>query len=313
MDRWRWVTSLVLGLALVGSAVPVVAQESDVPSLPDDLPLRDTPDVPLFVGPARLKLSGKTGAYTWGQALFGAQIVEARVAVVPEGESCATHLRLKEDGEAVVDAWFASESGQKETHEASLDVDYLAGKLKVDSDCKSWSVRLAPIADPELPISIKESYYPVKGDTIDELVAQTEHIKDKWAAYTEWYTSWAYWTEEAESGQSCGVMSGETEVEVTMRLPNWRKPKDVDPAVEAEWQRFMQSLRLHEQGHVTIAAQGGDAIDDRLDEGFDAPTCEEAGQTADATASVIFERYAKSSKRYDKETEHGLTQGTSLS
>ncbi|MEA2025517.1 MAG: DUF922 domain-containing protein [Chloroflexota bacterium] len=303
----------VMGADLADDIAPVESPEATAASasLPD-LPRRSTPDVPQFVGPARLKVSGRSGAYTWDEFLFGAQEVEVRVAVSPEGESCAMRLRLKEGGEAVVDEWFTAESGAKETHQTRFDVDYLAGSLKVDSDCGAWSVRFVPLEDPRLDVTIEEAYYPVKGDSIDELTAQTDHIKGKWAAYTEWYTSWAYWTEEGEEGSSCDVTHGETKVEVSMTYPNWKRPRDAHPAVVETWQRFVENLEVHELGHVTIALQGADAIDDRLDAGFSASTCKKAGKRADDKATSIFERYARASKRYDKETEHGLSQGTGL-
>ncbi len=318
---------LLLGVSMASAAAAVEEPEPEpepepgvaadgVPALPADLPRRSTPDVPQFVGPATLEVSGTSGAYTWDEILFGAQEVEVRAVVSPEGESCAARLRLKGDDEAIVDEWFTAESGTSETHETRLDVDYLAGSLKVDTDCGTWSVRFVPLEDPDLEVTIEKTYYPVKGHSIEELTAQIEHVKGKWAAYTEWHTGWFYWTErsstESHKRSSCEVTHGRTEVEITMTYPNWKKPRDADPAVVAKWQRLMENLEVHELGHVTIALQGADAIDDRLDAGFSARTCKKAGKKADARASRIFERYGRVSKRYDKGTEHGLSQGTGL-
>jgi len=337
--------SVLIGLALVGSVVPVVAGEvaspSPVasvapsplpsvapevsaapeassspmepvatPSLPEDLPRKKAADVPLFVGPATLRVSGKRGAYRWDKVHFGTGEVEARVALTPKNAACVARVRLTEDGGSVLDEWFSVDSGVKEAHEAVLSADYVTGKLKVDSDCASWSVRFEPIDDPDLEVTIKEKSYPVRGDTVAELEAGTKHIKGKWAAYTKWVTNWVYWTGEADDGDSCDVVSGETSVEVVMTMPKWKTPKGVAPAVVAEWERIYENLRVHELGHVTIALQGADAIDDRLDRGFSAVTCKKVGRVADDKAKRIFKRHAKASQRYDKETGHGRTQGT---
>jgi predicted secreted Zn-dependent protease len=336
--------SVALALALAGgSALAVVAQDEGVvetvvemleasaeptptpgptpgptpkPSLRDGLPRKSMPEGPRFVGPATLKVSGTSGAYAWPEILFGAQEVDARVSLTPKGRSCAARVRLIEDGQAVVNEWFSVGSRQKEGRHALLDVDYLSGRLRIDSDCAAWSVKLTPRQDPDLEVAIKETFYKVRGDTIEELAAQTEHVEDEWAAFTEWHTSWRYWSEESDGSDdvadSCDVTRGESEVEMSIIYPRWTPPADADPAVVREWGRFMKALQVHELGHVTIALQGADAVDDRLDGGFSAATCADAETAAAAAATRIFDRYARASKRYDRETDHGLAQGTGL-
>jgi len=283
---------------------------TEPPPFETDLPKRGTRDAPLFVGPTTTKVSGKLGSYRWPGVRYGADEVGGTVAVVPDGASCLARLKLIDDDETIADEWFWADSGTKETHQTTLPVGYAKAKLRVDSDCRSWSVRLKPLGDPELPYTVKEKTYTVKGDTIDELMNQTQHIKGKWAAYTEWYTTWFLSVEEGD--EECFVTHGDTGLQATITYPKWKQPRDADPDVVTEWERFMASLRVHEEGHVTIALQGADAIDDRLDQGFSAPTCEMAAQMADDKATEILERYNDKSVKYDKDTDHGATQGTIL-
>ncbi len=341
--------SVVLGLALVGSAGSVVATEpmpspesvaapspgsgavpgaeaslppepgseqapepTPRPTLPDDLRKRKAPDVPLFVGPARLRVSGARGAHRWDEVRFGAQEAQTRIVLTPGGQSCAAHVRLIEDGQPVFSHWSSAPSGVTEVAEVILDVDYATGRLKVDSDCKHWSVRFAPLPDPDLELTLDQRFYTVRGDTFEELVDETTRIKGKWAAYTEWYTNWAFLSEEGEDLEWCDIVGARTRVEVTMTSPRWQRPGDVDPAVEVEWERFAEALHIHELGHVTIALQGADTIDDRFDHGLTATTCEEAREAADEQATRIFDHYSKLSRRYDRATDHGLSQGTGL-
>ena len=280
------------------------------PSFETDLPKRGKSDTPLFVGPTKTKVSGKLGSYRWTDVRYGTDEVGGTVAVVPDETSCLAQLKLIDGDQTIADEWFVADSGAKETHRTTLPVDYAKAKLRIDSDCRSWSVRLEPLADPELPYTVKEKTYVVKGDTVAELTKHTQHIKGKWAAYTEWYTTWFLSVEEGD--EDCFVSHGDTGLEATITYPKWRQPKDADPDVVAEWERFMESLRVHEEGHVTIALQGADAIDDRLDQGFSAPTCEEAAQMADDKAKEILERYNDKSVKYDKDTDHGATQGAML-
>jgi predicted secreted Zn-dependent protease len=63
---------------------------------------------------------------------------------------------------------------------------------------------------------------------------------------------------------------------------------------------------------VTIALQGADAIDDRLDDGFSAETCAQVADDADAWSNQILESFNQESARYDEATGHGSSQGVEL-
>ena len=80
----------------------------------------------------------------------------------------------------------------------------------------------------------------------------------------------------------------------------------------ARWGRFIENLTTHELGHITIALQGADAIDELLDAGLSAPTCEQVERRANRAASRLHEHYNRLNDQYDEETGHGLMQGTGL-
>lgn len=74
----------------------------------------------------------------------------------------------------------------------------------------------------------------------------------------------------------------------------------------------MGNLRTHELGHVTIALQGADAIDDLLDAGLSASTCGRLERLANRAASHLYDQFAKLDRVYDQQTDHGISQGTGL-
>jgi predicted secreted Zn-dependent protease len=276
------------------------------------IPVRATPDVPVFVGPASLELEGTGGAWRWRDARFGSEEVRARATLVPGGASCSVRLRVMADGEPAAEAWFHVTSGTHVGIGPLLRVAHVHGGLRIDSDCREWRVQLEPLPDRHLAAGIEERYYPVHGERLGKLTGQLEQVNGRWAAFSQWHTSWTFTTQRAEDGSACTVTAGDATVEVSLTLPDWKKPARVRAAVEARWQAFVQRLRVHELGHVTIALQGAVAIEDRLDGGFSASSCKRVGQQADAAARRIFERYARATRRYDKQTEHGLSQGTGL-
>ena len=304
----------ILSVAVAGTgtagAAGIDAVEVTWPS--PQLSVRATSHEPAFVGPGSLRLEGTRGSRRWREVRFGSDQVRAVARLVPAGRSCSARLRVMAADEPLAEASFHSTNGARGRINALVRVGYAHGGLRIDSDCREWSVRLVPLPDADLAASIEEGSYPVRGESIEQLTAQVDQVKGRWAAYSEWLTRWTITTRRAEDGSACEVTAGEAAVEVSLTLPDWRKPPEVDAAQEARWQAFVQSLLVHELGHVTIAIQGAAAIEHRLDAGFSASSCEEAGEQADAAARRIFERYARATRRYDEETEHGLTQGTGL-
>lgn len=296
MASSRWIVPLLCALAVVAWGIPV----------------RATPDVPVFVGPASLELEGTHGTWRWGDVRFGTDEIRARATLVPGGASCSVRLRVMADGERVAEAAFHSSSGTRVGIGPQVRVDHVHGGLRIDSDCREWLVQLEPLPDRHLAAGIEERYYPVHGERLGELTGQLEQVKGRWAAFSRWHTSWTFTTQPAEHGSACTVTAGGATVEVSLTFPEWKKPARVRPAVAARWQAFVERLRVHELGHVTIALQGVDAIEDRLDAGFSAASCNRVGRQADAAARRIFERYARATRRYDRQTEHGLSQGTGL-
>jgi predicted secreted Zn-dependent protease len=312
-----------LALALAWS-MPVAGEEGsqsqrsapmaglDVTSFTRELPRHAMPHLPIFVGPASLELEGTRGTWSWGEVRFGVDEASLRVRMVPAGASCTTRIRLIEADVPALDAWFEASSDQSTILDSALVVGYARARLRIDSDCREWSVRWEPLPDPHLVAVIEERYYPVRGERIEELTTQVDQVRGRWAAYSEWHTSWTFALRRAEDGTGCTILGGSTAVHVSVTLPSWKKPIGVEPAVEARWEGFLRNLHVHEQGHVTIALQGAAAIDERLDVGFSAASCEAVREQADTAARRIFERYATETRRYDKETRHGLAQGTGL-
>jgi hypothetical protein len=107
------------------SVIPSMAA-SPAPSLPEmpEAVVKVESDVPLFAGPADLKVSGEVGRYRWEAVSFGAQEVKSKVVLVPDEEPCVMRLRLTEDGRQVADETFAALAHEKATHRSVIDVDY---------------------------------------------------------------------------------------------------------------------------------------------------------------------------------------------
>lgn len=308
-----WAVGSILSVAVAGSGTAAAGIDAGEVAWPSpQLSVRATSHGPAFVGPGSLRLEGMRGSRWWHDVRFGSDSVRAVARLVPAGRSCSARLRVMAAGEPLAEASFHTAHGERGRIDALVPVGYVHAGLRIDSDCREWSVRLMPLPDPDLAISLEQRSYPVRGESLEELSAQVDQVKGRWAAYSEWLTRWTITTRRTEDGSSCAVTAGEAAVEVSLTLPDWRRPAGAEAAVEARWQAFVQSLLVHELGHVTIAIQGAAAIEHRLDAGISASSCQQAGEQADAAARRIFEHYARATRRYDEQTKHGLTQGTGL-
>ena len=196
------------------------------------------------------------------------------------------------------------------SRETTVVVDYATASMRLIATCNAWTLRVEPQPDPNLTYHVVERSYPVRGSTIRELAAQANQAQDGWAAYTDWRTTWRFgWL---DSGVSCDVTEGEAALRVRITYPEWRPPAGATPGVVRRWDRFMDDLTIHELGHVTIALQGADAIDELFDGGMTAATCAEVERAADAAATRLHDRFERVNRRYDETTDHGVAQGTGL-
>jgi predicted secreted Zn-dependent protease len=272
-----------------------------------------TPDHPIFVGPASLALSGGAGIQQWDEARFGADEIRLKATFRAGIDPCALWLTASDQaspGTSVASQAFTAAPGSGASESLTLHVDYATASMRVETSCDRWSLRLEPLKDPELTLALRERTYPVRGRTTAEIAPQLDQAQGGWAAYASWETDWRYlWQEDVGS---CTVTSGGASLASTITYPRWDPPADADPSAVAEWRRFMDSLTAHELGHITIALQGADAIDEVLDSGISAPTCQEVERAADRAALRVHDRHERLNARYDHETDHGRTQGSAL-
>ena len=164
------------------------------------------------------------------------------------------------------------------------------------------------------PLTIQ--YYDVHGDTLQDAGQwMNQHGpvgKDgrRFHGYTEWAVRWRYQLQPGRS--ACTVKSVETDLSVTMQLPQWHRPEGVSPTRAREWDRYMAALRAHEDGHADIGVAVADAIKRELPAMRSASGCPDLAKKLDRTAMAIVDEHKARELEYDASTRHGATQGARL-
>lgn len=125
--------------------------------------------------------------------------------------------------------------------------------------------------------------------------------------YTRWYVSWQYRYNRTDGG--CAIGSVSTHVKVTMTLPRWSSPSRGDDATRQQWARYLSALELHEQGHRRHGIDAGHEVDRAIAAMPPAAHCDALGAAANALGASILKKYNQRDLDYDRDTQHGATQG----
>ena len=93
-------------------------------------------------------------------------------------------------------------------------------------------------------------------------------------------------------------------------LPRWTPPVDTVTGLLAEWKQSMAGLELHEIGHKDISARYAVLIMRKVREvnAF----CSSVNDEARRVTVALLVQLRDAHERYDRDTRHGLTQGSAF-
>ncbi len=131
-------------------------------------------------------------------------------------------------------------------------------------------------------------------------------------ARTNWHIRWRFkhGLEEGtqEDNTACVVRDVQVDLDVRMTLPQWEVPPNAPPRLVRQWERYKEALRHHENAHrdhgFFAARHTYRAI-----KNLRSASCETMQEKAEQIAARIRERYVRAGRRYDRETNHGRTEG----
>lgn len=169
-----------------------------------------------------------------------------------------------------------------------------------------------PISSP--PVSISYRYYPITGISASELRSQMsqrgpidQHEGRRYDAHTEWVVRWSYRYTQARN--LCRVRSATTKVAVTFTMPQWKAPFNAERSLIADWNAYLASLQLHEEGHKRNGVDAGQDVVQALNQLPAYPSCKALEGAIQSTAQTIIKQYNQKDLAYDRTTRHGYTQG----
>lgn len=156
-------------------------------------------------------------------------------------------------------------------------------------------------------------YYDIHGSTPEELRREMDAkrpVDSNEKHYAEATASRVRWTySHRMSGGGCVIGDVETEATITYHLPNWVDSSGAVAELVNRWRQFIAALERHERGHGGFAADAALDVERAIAGLGSFATCDELELTVDETGFRILGRYAEFDAAYDRQTDHGRTQG----
>lgn len=173
-----------------------------------------------------------------------------------------------------------------------------------------------PSVQAEPLVNIHYKYYWIypknKRDLNNALDQQSPIIFNgtKYRGNTQWQVNWNYrWW---ETGNSCKITTAKTTLTVTYTLPQIAKNHPVNPETRQIFDRYLQALYQHEQNHKNFGLAAAREIEKSLLNLPAFSTCTQLEKTANQVGQRLIETYHQREIEYDRQTDHGRTEGVTL-
>lgn len=173
------------------------------------------------------------------------------------------------------------------------------------------------LAGAEPVTRVHTSYYYIDGSSATVLAAQIDKTGPKdadgkrYAARTRWDVQWQF--NHHQEGETCGIKDVSVAVGIARNMPKWRgEDKPGGAQLKARWQKFLEALKRHEEGHKEYGMKAGGEIEKALLAMKPASNCEDLDKAANAAGEQVIEQYRKQDADYDRRTDHGRKQGATL-
>lgn len=171
-------------------------------------------------------------------------------------------------------------------------------------------------ADGNPTIDFKLFHYPVAGSTLSEIKhsisvnTPSREGSTYYAGVTIWSLNSAY--DLLPTAEGCRVDNGQVFLNVAVHLPILSDSSELSAPALKEWNRFSNSLKVHEMRHAQNAYRAAANLLRKVNGTKTTVPCPRAKVIAQHATSTLITRIADFDLQLDKHTNHGATQGAVL-
>lgn len=159
-------------------------------------------------------------------------------------------------------------------------------------------------------------YYDIHPSTSKDLGKEIrrrspiERDGKRYSGFTEWRVNWNYKWKSSKG--ACQVTHASTTLQVTYTMPRVAKGKVVSKQVYRTFKSYYSSLMKHEEGHMQHGLLAAKEIENALLNLGAFNSCEKLKVRVKVQSENIIKKYKVISEQYDKETNHGMSQGVAF-
>ncbi len=136
-------------------------------------------------------------------------------------------------------------------------------------------------------------------------------LPSKHDAWTEWQIFFGYRYER--ENEKYKLASFTVEVKTKIILPRLKNIDKKPQPIQVEWKRYTDLLKMHEEGHVDIGIACGNEVHKWVMKKVVLTDTEsEMKNQIGKIRRAILRKYQSIEYKYDKDTDHGRTQGARL-
>lgn len=159
---------------------------------------------------------------------------------------------------------------------------------------------------------VRTDYYEVRGTNVDSLLGAMQTSRPFTNnAFTEWFVDWNY--EFLLKTDGCDLRSFDTRVQIRYTLPLWAGLEHASKPLQREWKRYQSAVRRHEQGQADFGVAAATEMSRLVrSKSWSAPSRKELKAQIDEACGKILKDFQAHEAAYDRETDHGRTQGARL-
>ncbi len=161
------------------------------------------------------------------------------------------------------------------------------------------------------------TYYQIYGNTASQLRTQITHCAPgatgssiaEFTGETSYSLSWQYNTLVGNNG--CTVTNVQVGLHIATALPAWQPATQAASGLSSRWQQFASALATHEHGHAILDANYAASLVQQLN-ALGNMDCDAVTSTVQNTVNSVVRGLNTANDAYDRQTDHGATQGAVL-
>lgn len=172
-----------------------------------------------------------------------------------------------------------------------------------------FSFQGAPV--PEAGTNLTYAYYLVEAEAsqplLPQLIAASPNKLGEvvYVGHSAWSVRWRYDWKVDEQGD-CSIKDAVTSLDVVITLPELKGGSERQ---REAFNRYVGALRRHELNHYRIARDAARKIDADLKRSPTMKSCQALETYVNLMAQCTLDRFEKKSRQYDRDTNHGQTEG----